>query len=191
LTGRQHRFIEPSGYLTIWCITRGEGKDVTDRNDTSAETTDRELAITRIFDAPRDLVFRVWTRPEHLVRWWGPRDFTTPSCKMDLRPGGAYRTCIRSPRGTELWMQGVYREVVEPERLVLTFAWEDEAGRPGHETLVTVTFADHGGKTKLTFRQAVFESVADRDSHRAGWSAFLDRLAQYLASGPGDEIAPD
>jgi len=162
---------------------------VTDRNDTPAEVADRELAITRVFDAPRSLVFKVWTQPEHLVRWWGPRDFTTPSCKMDVRPGGAYRTCIRSPEGKEYCMQGVYREVVEPERLVLTFAWEDEAGRPGHETLVTVTFADHGGKTKLTFRQDAIVSVADRHSHQEGWSECLDRLARYLATGPGGGIA--
>jgi uncharacterized protein YndB with AHSA1/START domain len=156
---------------------------VTDRNDASGEATDRELVITRTFDAPRSLVFKVWTQPEHLVRWWGPRDFTTPSCKMDVRPGGTYRTCIRSPEGKDHWMQGVYREVVEPERLALSFAWEDEAGQPGHETLVTVTFADQGGKTKLTFRQAVFESVADRDSHLGGWSECLDRLARYLEDG--------
>jgi uncharacterized protein YndB with AHSA1/START domain len=163
---------------------------VTDRNDTwSGGATDRELVITRTFDAPRSLVFKVWTQPEHLVRWWGPRDFTTPSCKMDVHPGGAYRTCIRSPEGKDHWMRGVYREVVEPERLALTFAWEDEAGQPGHETLVTVTFADQDGKTRLTFRQAVFESVADRDAHQEGWSECLDRLARYLtdhAAGGGN-----
>ncbi len=78
-------------------------------------------------------------------------------------------------------MQGVYREIVEPDRIVFTFAWEDEKGEPGHETLVTVTFAEHDGKTKLTFHQAVFESIADRDSHREGWSECFDRLEAYLA----------
>jgi uncharacterized protein YndB with AHSA1/START domain len=150
-------------------------------------TTGPELAITRVFDAPRGLVFKVWTQPEHLVRWWGPRGFTTPSCRMDVRPGGPYRTCIRSPDGKEHWMRGAYREIVEPERLVFTFAWEDDAGRPGHETLVSVTFAEHDGKTKLTFRQAVFESVADRDSHQEGWSECLDRLGAYLAAGADHE----
>ena len=159
-------------------------------DEARANLADRELVITRTFDAPRGLVFKVWAQPEHLVRWWGPRDFTTPSLKMDVRPGGTYRTCIRSPEGKEHWMQGVYREVVEPERLAMTFAWEDERGQPGHETLVTVTFADEGGKTRLTFRQAVFESVADRDSHRKGWSSFLDRLERYLTAGAGDGIAP-
>jgi uncharacterized protein YndB with AHSA1/START domain len=150
---------------------------------------DRELVLTRVLDAPRRLVFRVWTQPEHLVRWWGPRDFTTPSCQMEVRSGGAYRICIRSREGTAYWMRGVYREVVEPERLVFTFAWEDEGGAPGHETLVTVTFAEADGKTRLTFRQAVFETVADRDSHQEGWSECLDRLAAYLAGGEAEAVS--
>ena len=78
-------------------------------------------------------------------------------------------------------MRGVYREIVEPDRIVFTFAWEDEKGDPGHETLVTVTFAEHDGKTKLTFHQAVFESIAVRDSHREGWSECFDRLEAHLA----------
>lgn len=150
----------------------------------AAEPADRVLEITRVFDAPRELVFRLWTSPEHLVRWWGPKDFTTPSCKLDLRPGGGYRTCIRSPAGKDHWMQGVYREVVPPERLVFTFAWDQEDGRPGHETLVTVTFAEQDGKTRLTFRQGVFETMADRDSHQDGWSQVMDRLAAYLQQQP-------
>jgi uncharacterized protein YndB with AHSA1/START domain len=113
---------------------------MTPRNSPIAEPAERVLVITRVFDAPRSLVFKVWTQPEHLVRWWGPRGFTTPSCKMDVRAGGAYRTCIRSPEGKDYWMRGVYREIVEPDRLVFTFAWEVEEGQPGHETLVTVTF---------------------------------------------------
>lgn len=142
---------------------------------------DRELVITRIFDAPRSLVFKLWTQPEHLVRWWGPRDFTTPSATMDVRLGGAYRTCIRSPEGKDHWMRGIYREITPPERLVFTFAWEDEDGQPGPETLVTVIFAEHDGKTKLTFHQAVFETVTARDEHEGGWTECLDRLAKYLA----------
>jgi len=157
---------------------------MTPRTSPIAEPAERVLVITRVLDAPRSLVFKVWTQPEHLVRWWGPRDFTTPSCKMDVRAGGAYRTCIRSPEGKDYWMRGVYREIVEPERLVFTFAWEDEEGQPSHETLVTVTFAEHDGKTKLTFQQAIFESVAERDSHREGWTECLDRLEAYLAEFP-------
>ncbi|MCA1993132.1 MAG: SRPBCC domain-containing protein [Coleofasciculus sp. S288] len=151
----------------------------TKTDDTSA-LRGRELTITRVFDAPRRLVFKVWTQPEHFARWLGPKDFTTTFCQMDVRVGGTYRACIRSPEGKNHWMQGVYRELVEPERLVFTFAWEDEEGKPKHETLVTVTFAEHDGKTKLTFHQAFFLSVEARDSHRSGWSECLDRLADYL-----------
>jgi len=152
-----------------------------------AATTDavipaeRELLITRVLDAPQSLVFKVWTEPEHVARWWGPKGFTAPSLEMDVRPGGAWRACIRSAEGTDYWMQGVYREVVEPERLVFTFAWEDDRGKPGHEMLVTVTFADQGGKTRLSFHQAPFESIESRDSHQSGWSECFDRLEGYLA----------
>jgi uncharacterized protein YndB with AHSA1/START domain len=139
-----------------------------------------ELSITRVFDAPPSLVFKVWTSREHLLRWWGPRDFTTQSFDMDFRPGGAWRACIRSPNGKDHIMRGVYREIVEPQRIVFTFAWEHN-GKPGHQTLVTVTFTEHHGKTRLTFHQATFESIADRDSHLGGWGELLDRLAAYLA----------
>ena len=89
---------------------------------------------------------------------------------------------MRSPQWGDLWNGGVYREIVEPERLVFTFAWEDENGRRGHETLVTVTFAEEGGRTKMTFRQAVFESVEDRDGYAGGWSESFERLAAHLAT---------
>jgi uncharacterized protein YndB with AHSA1/START domain len=150
--------------------------------DAAARTAGPELTITRVLDAPRSLVFKVWTQPEHMVRWLGPKGFSAPSCEMDLRPGGAWRACIRSAEGVDHWMAGNYREVVPPERLVFTFAWDNPEGEPGHQTLVTVTFADQDGKTRLTFHQAVFESVESRDSHHGGWSECFDRLADYLAS---------
>lgn len=150
------------------------------RTSAAAKTAERVLVITRIFDAPRSLVFKAWTEPERLVRWWGPQGFTTPTCKMDVRPGGAFRICMRSPEGTDHWLRGVYREIVAPERLVCTWAWEDAEGKPGHETLLRVTFAEQGGKTKLTLHQAVFESVTARDAHQGGWASSLDRLAEYL-----------
>lgn len=149
---------------------------------------DRELTITRVFDAPRSLVFKVWTQPEHFARWLGPKDFTTIACQMNVRVGGVYRACIRSPSQAELlegkdhWMQGVYREVIEPERLVFTFAWEDEDSRPKHETLITVTFAEQDNKTLMTFHQAIFESTELRNSHRTGWSECFDRLQAYLTT---------
>jgi uncharacterized protein YndB with AHSA1/START domain len=151
------------------------------RSSAVAESAERELVITRIFDAPRSLVFKAWTEPEHMMRWWGPKGFTTPTCEMDVRPGGKLRLCMRSPEGRDYWVRGVYREVVEPERLVFT-GRVDEEGKPGHETVMTVTFADHEGKTKLTVHQAVFESVKGRDGASTGWTESLDRLAEHLAT---------
>lgn len=151
------------------------------RSSAAEAASDRELTITRVFDAPRSLVFKVWTDPEHLARWFGPRDWATPSVQADIRPGGAYRIGVRSPKGDDHRMTGVYREIVAPERIVFTFAWEDAAGKPGHETLVTVTFAEQDGKTALTFHQAIFETVSARDDHTKGWVSVLDRLETYLA----------
>ena len=149
---------------------------------TEIDAEERELVITRILDAPRRLVFQAWTEPDRVAPWWGPQGFTTVYHDMDIRPGGAFRVCMRSPEGAEYWKRGVYREVVEPERLVFTFAWEDADGKPGHQTLVTVTFAERGDKTVLTLHQAVFESVERRDEHRHGWTSTLERFAEYLAS---------
>jgi uncharacterized protein YndB with AHSA1/START domain len=89
---------------------------------------------------------------------------------------------MRSPEGTEHWKVGVYREIVEPERVVFTFAWEDANGQPRHELLTTVTFAEHGEKTQLTLRQAVFETTEGRDSHVTGWTSCLQRFADYMTS---------
>jgi len=145
------------------------------------EQLDRVLVITRIFDAPRELVFEAWADPEHRARWWGPRGFTLIFHEADVRAGGTFRFGVRSPEDTEHWAHGVYREVVAPERLVFTTAWEDAQGKPKHETLVTLTFAEQGGKTRLTLHQAVFESETSRDLHRGGWSSTLELLAEYLA----------
>jgi uncharacterized protein YndB with AHSA1/START domain len=149
----------------------------------ATEPEDRVLVITRVFDAPRALVFKAWTDAEHGKHWSGPRGFTATHIEGDLRPGGAWRLCLRRDEtGEELWQGGVYREVVVPERLVFTFAWDGEDGRPGHETLVTVTFAERGGKTTMTFRQAVFRSVEERDGHQGGWTSAFDRLEEHVAS---------
>ncbi len=147
-----------------------------------SEMAERELVITRIFDAPRALVFKAWADPAQAKHWAGPCGFTATHLSGELRPGGAWRACLRrDDTGEELWQGGVYREVVEPERLVFTFAWDAALGRRGHETLVTLTFAEHQGKTTLTLRQAVFGSVEERDGHRGGWSSAFDRLAEHLA----------
>ncbi len=151
-------------------------------NSAALRASERELVITRILNAPRRLVFSAWIEPDRAACWWGPRGFTTISCRMDVRPGGAWRRAMRAPDGSVHVKRGTYREVVEPERLVFTYADEDAEGNPGHETLVTVSFAEHGGKTKLTLHHVAFDSVASRDSHDGGWTSCLERFAEYLAA---------
>ena len=144
-------------------------------------TENRELVLTRIFDAPRDLVFQAWTDPKHLAQWMGPRDFTATDMTQDLRPGGAWRTCLRPDNGDDVhWQSGVYRKITSPALLEFTFHWDSDKNHSDHETLVTVTFDDLAGKTKMTFRQAVFESVEQRDGHQGGWNSAFDRLDDYL-----------
>jgi uncharacterized protein YndB with AHSA1/START domain len=145
---------------------------------------ERVLVITRVFDAPRHLVFNAWADPAQSRQWMGPRGFTATDVTQDPRPGGAWRLCLRADDGSrELWQGGVFREITPPERLVFTFAWDDEAGRPGHEMLVTVTFAERqDGTTLMTFRQEVFDTVENRDGHREGWGSTFDRLAEHLAA---------
>jgi uncharacterized protein YndB with AHSA1/START domain len=143
---------------------------------------DRELVITRVFDAPRPVVFESWTDARQLVQWWGPRGFSVVSCKADVRVGGVWRVETRSPEGDEHNAGGVYREVESPERLVFTMAWDGtEDGEPGRETVVTVGLAEEGHRTRMTFRQAVFSSTAARDAHDQGWSSAFELLAEFLA----------
>ena len=92
------------------------------KNSPNSQTKQRELVITRIFEAPRSLVFKAWTEPERIKQWWGPRGFVTLSCELDFRPGGVWRTRSRAPEGTEHAEHGVFRVIVEPERLVFTQA---------------------------------------------------------------------
>ena len=154
------------------------------RNSAAAELADDELLITRVFDAPRSLVFKAWTSSDHQVHWLGPKDFTVQYCHIDFRVGGSYRACIRSPDGTDYWMRGTYREIVAPERLVFTFSWEED-GERGLETVATVTFQEQGSKrTLMTFHQVPFQSLSERDGHTNGWSQCFERLATYLATMP-------
>jgi uncharacterized protein YndB with AHSA1/START domain len=158
------------------------------------QTPERELTITRVFDAPREVVFKAWTEPERFARWWGPKGWTTPFCTIDPRPGGRIHFCMRSPEGVEIWNGGVYREVDPPARLVCTDYFADEAGNPvppthygmspdfPAEALVTVTFEDVGGRTRLTFRQSIPVSLATRVGAQQGWNETFDRLVEYLAT---------
>jgi uncharacterized protein YndB with AHSA1/START domain len=148
------------------------------------QSAEKTLILTRVFAAPRALVFKAWVEPERAARWWGPQGFTTLSCRMDVRPGGAWRLQMRSPQGTIHTKCGVYREIEPPERLVFSYAWEGADGVPGHETLVTLRFEDHGfEETKMTLHQAVFDSPAACRSHRDGWTSCLERFAAWLEAG--------
>jgi uncharacterized protein YndB with AHSA1/START domain len=152
-------------------------------NAVAAEPNERILVIERIFDAPRELVFKCWTEPEYLSRWIGPRGFRNTILTWELREGGQYRIHKRGPDGQDLWQQGVFREIIPPERIVRTYCWTDASGTlTSPEMLLTLTFAEMGGRTRLTLHQAVFESVTARDDHERGWSSSLDQLAEYLAA---------
>ena len=146
---------------------------------------ERELVLTRVFDAPRELVFKAWTDPKQVAQWWGPHRFTNPVCDLDVRPGGAIRIHMRGPDGTVYPMTGVYNEVVEPERLVFTSAALDADGNPMFEVLTTVTFAEQGGKTKQIMRARVIKSTAEAAPYikgmETGWTQSLERLAESLA----------
>jgi len=148
---------------------------------------EHEIVIERRLKVPPALAFSVWTSPEHLARWWGPRDeagadFSTPHCEIDFRPGGRYRICIRSPQGRDYWQRGEYREIVAPEKIVLTFQWEEE-GEQHPLTLLEARFEDSGdGGTRFYFRQRGLPDAASRDGHEAGWRSWAERLQAYLAT---------
>ena len=153
------------------------------KSEAATESAERTLVISRIFDAPRALVWQAWTDPEHMVRWMGPRGFNSKILKMDARVGGSYHFYLRGPNNDDHWQVGTYREIVPPQRLCYTTAWADAQGKPTRpETTLTLTFEEQGGKTKFTLHQSLFESVTARDLHQGGWSSSLDCLAEYLAA---------
>jgi uncharacterized protein YndB with AHSA1/START domain len=157
----------------------------TEKSKVSEAPAERSLVLTRVFDAPRRLVFEAWTKREHLDKWSAPRGFTMPSSEGDLRVGGAWRCLMIAPNGEKHPLWGVYREIVQDELLVFTHIWE--ADKPEHETVVTVRFADEGGKTKVTLEQSVFRSVESRNGHVGGWTECLDILGEHLAKLQGKE----
>jgi uncharacterized protein YndB with AHSA1/START domain len=150
------------------------------------------LVITRTFDAPRELVWKAWTDPERMKLWWGPERFTAPACRMDLRVGGRFHFCMRSPQGQDFWNTGEYLEIVKPLRLVYTDQFADEKGNivpashyglPGdwpQETVVTVTFEEINGKTKMTLRHAGITAGVKSEMTGAGWNGSFDKLAASL-----------
>jgi uncharacterized protein YndB with AHSA1/START domain len=148
-------------------------------------SSDREFTITRVFDAPRELVFKAWTEPEQFARWWGSDGTTTPleTTRMDVTPGGEWYACMRSDAdGTEHPFAGIFREIVENERLVMTLT-DGDRPNPDREHLMTVTFADLGGKTEMVFRQTGdFSEFTDEqfDGLSSGWGQFFGRLAAVV-----------
>jgi uncharacterized protein YndB with AHSA1/START domain len=145
---------------------------------------ERELTITRVFDAPRALVFKAWTDPRHLAQWWGPEGFTNPVCEFDAHVGGALRIHMRGPDGAVYPMKGVIREIVAPERLIFSSVAVDAAGKHLLEGLTTVTFAEQNGRTKMTMHThaaAVAEiGVGYLQGMEAGWTQSIDRLEGLL-----------
>jgi uncharacterized protein YndB with AHSA1/START domain len=147
--------------------------------------SDREFVMTRVFDAPRDLVFEAHSSCEHMSNWWGPRKYGFASCEIDFRPGGTWRivhSAEEEPGEYDIYtFYGEYREIVRPERIVWTFGWE---GMPGHASVETMTLEEEDGKTTLTAR-SLFDSKEDRDGMlqtgmEEGAAETWDRLAEYV-----------
>ena len=165
----------------------------------NATPADRPFVLSRVFDAPRERVFEAWADREHLMKWFGPKGFTTTFARLDFRPGGMFHYRMRSPDGQEMWGKFVYREIAPPERIVWVNSFSDEAGgvtrHPGSDIwpltmITTVTFADQGGKTLVTVEWAPLDATdeeratfdAGRDSMRGGWTGTFERLGDFLAN---------
>ncbi len=159
----------------------------------------KPFEISRVFDASRERVWKTWTEAERLKQWWGPKGFTVKQCKIDLRPGGIMHYCLRTPDGHDMWGKFVYREIVQPEKLVFVNSFSDEKGgitvhpmSPNwpREMLSTVIFEAQGGKTKVTVQWVPLDGSTElerktfdegRDSMKMGWTGTFDQFAAYLA----------
>jgi len=167
----------------------------------SPPVQDEEFVITRVVDAPRDLVFKAWTELEHLKRWWGPKNLTWHQGTLDLRPGGLFHSGMRAPNGSGMWGKFVFREVVAPQRLAFIVSFSDEEGNTVRapfsptwplEVLNVVTFSEQDGRTTITLRgRPINATAAERAtfaaghaSMRQGFGGTLDQLSAHLASLP-------
>jgi uncharacterized protein YndB with AHSA1/START domain len=163
-------------------------KKMSKKNDMASVSSEREFVMERSFNAPRELVFQAFSECKHLIHWWGPKGWTLPVCEMDFRPGGVWFYCMRGPAGEDACGKATYREIVAPERIVYTDTFADTAGNVQAEMpemIITLTFTEHNGQTKLTSRTE-FGSVADKEATLAmgmveGFTQTLDRLEAYLA----------
>jgi uncharacterized protein YndB with AHSA1/START domain len=149
---------------------------------TQTTAKDFDLTINRVFDAPRELVYACWTESEHLARWGGgPEGLTVDVEHQDIREGGMFRVRMHSPHGIDCRLQGVYRELVKPERIEFTHAWIQYDGSLAQESLVTIALKASGNGTELTLRQTGLPSKGSREGHEEGWNSTLDRLTDYLS----------
>ena len=160
----------------------------------TAKNPREEFMITRVFEAPRDLLWQAWTDPETVKKWWGPKLFTASVIKMDVREGGTYLGCLRGPDGRDYWSGGTYREVVSQERIVAADHFADAKGNyvpasyygmPGdapQEQMVAVEFHDLGGKTRMTLHVSGMVPGQMTDMAVAGWNESFDKLAAHLAA---------
>jgi uncharacterized protein YndB with AHSA1/START domain len=168
------------------------------RNSAATKPEIREFMISRVFDAPADLVWKAFNEPERMKHWWGPKGYAVRAAKMDFRPGGVYHYCLRSPDGQDMWGKFAYREIVAPERIVFVSSFSDEKGRLTRhpmsptwplEMLSTFAFADQKGKTTFTIQSIPLNPTEDerktfedgRKGMKQGWTGTLDKLAEYLA----------
>ncbi len=161
-----------------------------------------KLKITRVFDAPRGLVWKAWTDPGMIKRWWGPKGFTSPTARIDMRVGGEYLNCMRSPDGRDYWSKGAYREIIPEEKLVMTDSFADAQGNTVSasyygmsdfpmEMLITLIFEEEGNRTRLTLMHTGTENISDTDrsNMRTGWNQSLDKLAELLAQERSGKLA--
>ena len=144
-----------------------------------------DLKISRLINAPRDVVWKAWIDPQRLALWWGPKGFTNPVCKLDLRPGGSIRIDMRGPDGTVYPMSGQFKEVTVPSRLVFISSALDQKGKPLFEVLTTVTFDEEHKKTNLTLNAKVVKTTPDAGQYLSGmsdgWNQSMDRLEHYVS----------
>jgi uncharacterized protein YndB with AHSA1/START domain len=142
------------------------------------------IVISRVLQAPRENVWKAWTQPGQLAKWWGPDGFTNPVCEVDVRPGGTIRIHMRAPDGVVYPMSGSFREVTPPERLTFSSAALDHHGRALFEVLNTVTFTEQRGSTTVTLRFQVVRRTSEAAPYLAGakvgWTQSLDRLAALV-----------
>jgi uncharacterized protein YndB with AHSA1/START domain len=162
---------------------------MSNKNDSIDAQSQREIVITRVFNAPRELVFQAWTDPKHIVQWWGPKGFTTQVVEQDLCPGGKWRYVMIGPDGTEYPAKGIFREIIPFERIVTSDEFDEGFEKVMNVDLpkgivMTAVFEDLGSNTKLTLR-IMHESAEERRKHEemgviAGWNSSFDCLDEFL-----------